>query len=174
LLDQRLAVVRRARALLAFLEKAGLRSHDEDSNPRIEAWMPVVRELTQILNSDFARAGTLGELAEDGESPTSLPLLLCTAKVFRRRGAAKSRLSRHCRARPAPRALGGAEWDSVADRFGAQVERIERGVGRPLAPREPVGHGGNRRGSAKHARATRADALGPTDSDSAARGAIPR
>lgn len=161
-LDDRMAVVRRAKALLAFLENAGLRfgEHDEsswddeDSNPRIEAWMPVVRELTQILTIDFARAATRGESAENEERPTSLSRVatcrIGRPKVSRRRRDSERRSSRH--SRMAPVTLGGTGWDCVADGFGARVERIERGVGRPLVPREPPGHGGNRRGSAKHRR----------------------
>jgi hypothetical protein len=146
-LKDRIAVVHRAKALLAFLESAGLRTDDEGSNSRSEAWMPVVRELAQLLNIAFARAATPDE---------NVPLIAATwvgkPKVCWTRATSKSRWSRHSRA--APRALGGAARDSTADGFGAHVERIERGVGRPLAPREPVGHGGNRRGSAKHARGT--------------------
>lgn len=157
-----MALVRRAKALLAFLENAGLRfgEHDEpswddeDSNPRVAGWMPVVRELTQILNINFARAATRGESTENEERPTSVSrVATCRVgrrKVPRRRGTSERRSSRHSRL--APGTLGGTEWDSVADPFGARVERIERGVGRRLAPREPPGHGGNRRGSAKYRR----------------------
>ncbi len=161
-LDERMALIRRAKALLAFLEDAGLRlgEHDEsswgdeDSNPRIEGWMPVVRELTQILNFDFARAATRGESTESEARPTSVPRVatcrVSWSKGSSRRGGSERRSSRH--SRMAPGTLGGIEWDSVANGFGTRVERIERGVGRPLVPREPPGHGGNRRGSAKHLR----------------------
>jgi hypothetical protein len=161
-LDDRMAVVRRAKALLAFLGNAGLRFgeydepswDDEDSNPRIEGWKPVVRELTQILNIDFARAATRSESTENEERPTSaFRVATCRvgrAKVPWRRADLERRSSRHSRV--APGRLGGTEWDYVADGFGARVERIERGVGRPLALWEPLGHGGNRRGSAKHRR----------------------
>jgi Fe-S-cluster containining protein len=137
-LDGRMAVVRRAKALLAFLENAGVRfgKHDElswddeDSSPRIGAWMPVARELTQILHTYFGRAATQGE---NEEAPASLSRV-ATCRIGRPKGSRRRR-------------------DYVADGFGAYVERIERGVGRPLAPPlEPAGHGGNRRGSAKHRR----------------------
>jgi Fe-S-cluster containining protein len=142
-LDARVAVVRRAKALLAFLRSAGLRFGEEDepawddegSNPRNEAWMPVARELTQILHVYFGRAKAGGQSSEKEESPTSVPLVAKCRIV----GPMGSR-----RRRP-----------HVADGSGARVERIERGVGRPLAPPlEPPGHGGNRRGSAKHTRAS--------------------
>jgi hypothetical protein len=123
------------------------------SNPRIEGWMPVIRELTQILDIDFARAATRSESTENEQRPTSASrVATCRVhrpKVWRRRDSER-RSSRH--SRMAPGTLGGTEWDYVADGFGARVERIERGVGRPLVPSEPPGHGGNRRGSAKHRR----------------------
>jgi hypothetical protein len=53
--------------------------------------------------------------------------------------------------RMAPGTLGGTDWDYVADGFGAHVDRIERGVGRPLVPREPPAHAGR----AGHAALTR-------------------
>jgi Fe-S-cluster containining protein len=161
-LDDRLALVRRAKALLAFLENAGVRfgEHDEpswdddDSNRRLEGWMPVVRELTQILNIDFARAATRGESTENEERPTSVSRLatcrIGRPKVSWGRGDSERRSSRH--SRMVLGTLGGTELDCVADGFGARVERIERGVGRPLVRLEPPGHGGNRRGSAKHRR----------------------
>jgi putative zinc- or iron-chelating protein len=168
-LGDRMALVRRAKALLAFLENAGLRfgehdepfRDDEDSNPRIGAWMPVVRELTQILNIDFARAATRSESTENEERPTRVSRVatcrIGRPKVPLRRGSSERRSSRH--SRRAPGTLAGTEWDYVAGGFGARVERIERGVGRPLAPREPPGHGGNRRGSAKHRRGSGGAAL---------------
>src|SRR5580658_3789285 len=100
-LDERMALVRRAKALLAFLESAGLRfgehddssRDDEDSNPRIEGWMPVVRELAQILNINFARATTRSESTENEERPTSVSrVATCRVgrpKVSRRRGASE-------------------------------------------------------------------------------------
>jgi hypothetical protein len=166
-LDDRMAVVRRAKALLAFLESAGLPfgEHDEPSwddeasNPRIEAWMPVARELTQLLDAYFARAATGSESTENEERPASVSRIarcrIGRPKVSVRRGDAERRSSRH--SRMAPGTLGGTAWDHAADGSGPHVERIERGVGRPLVPREPPGHGGNRRGSAKHMRGAALD-----------------
>jgi Fe-S-cluster containining protein len=142
-IDGRMAVVRRARALLAFLGHAGVSSDehgnpswdDEGSTPRIEAWMPVVRELAQILDRDFARATTLDESQEEketGEWRTSVARVarcrIGKPKVSGRRRQPESRSSR--RSRIAPLALRGAEWDHLADELGARVERIPRGVGR--------------------------------------------
>jgi len=166
-LDERMGLVRRAKALLAFLENAGLPfgEHDapswddDDPNPRIEGWMPVVRELTQILNINFARAATRSESTENEERPTSVSrVATCVRrpKLSWRRGNPERRSSRHSRI--ALGTLSGTEWDCVADGFGARVERIERGVGRRLVPREPLDHGGNRRGSAKGALRRRAEA----------------
>jgi uncharacterized protein len=166
-----MAVVRRAKALLAFLETARLHSSerggaswdDEDSNPRIETWRPVVRELTEILDLHFARANTRNESAEPRETRASAPRA-ATCRIGRprvswRRRSLESRSSRHSRSTAV--ALGTAGLDDLAGGFGAHVERIERGVGRPLAPRESLGDGGNRRGSAKHRRGTGLDAGRP-------------
>jgi hypothetical protein len=135
-LDDRMALVRRAKALLAFLESAGMRfgdhdepsSDDEDSNPRIEGWMPVVRELTQILNINFARAATRSESTENEGRPTSVSrVATCRVgrpKVSRRRGDSERRSSRHFRM--APGTLG-----RVTEGIGAVARSI--GGGTPLA-----------------------------------------
>jgi hypothetical protein len=170
--DDGMAVVRRAKALIAFLDDAGMGasdgdkpSCDVDAGPRREAWMPVVFELTQILNLHFARGRTRPESADNGERPARMAQVAACwvgrPKVSARGRGFESRPSRHPRMKSVVR--GGAAPHAMDEAL--HVVRIERGVGRPLAPPlEPAGDGGNRRGSAKHRRATSLDALSLPDS----------
>jgi Fe-S-cluster containining protein len=148
-LDEGLAVVRRAKALLVFLDHVALASrarddassYEEEAYARMAAWAPVSRELAEILDLHFARAIIPGEAPEERAWRRS-PAQVAACEPSRPRVAGKRR-----------------RVEKREDGHRTNIERIERGVGRPLAPPiGPPGGGGHGRESAKYRRVSGSDA----------------